>query len=161
MYGNCAVERVWTPGGVEVLWIHTCPSVRPFVCNQFLLELADKFFLKFCTTIKIEKQKNGKCRFSKIFLVCPKISKNCPKRVQNRDFLSFLENLLLFFVGDMLNWKIFQFFIFLFKLHIWKMLLVKLHARSFYPLRLLDSLIINISGRKASISLIFLYEYIH
>ena len=68
---------------------------------------------------------------SKIFFVCPKISKNCSKRVQNRGFLSFLETFLLFIVGNMLNWKILQFFFFLFKLHIWKMLLVKLHARGF------------------------------
>ena len=66
MYGSCVAQRFWTPGGGPM---NACLSVSPFVCNQFFLELANYFFLKCCTTIKIEKQKKlADAAFSNNFL---------------------------------------------------------------------------------------------
>ena len=130
-----------------VLWSHACPSVRLSV-TSFSWNWLISFSEMLHNTKNRETEKIGRLNFFKKFLVCPKISS---KRVQNRDFLSFLE-FFFFVVGNMLNSKIFQFFIFLFKLHIWKFYFLRFMPEVFHPVRLLDSLIINISGRKASIS---------
>ena len=130
-----------------VLWSHACPSVRLSV-TSFSWNWLISFSEMLHNTKNRETEKIGRLNFFKKFLVCSKISS---KRVQNRDFLSFLEFFFIF-VGNMLNSKIFQFFIFLFKLHIWKFYFLRFMPEVFHPVRLLDSLIINISGRKASIS---------
>ena len=134
----------------EVLWSHACLSVRLSV-TSFSWNWLINFSEMLHNNKNRETEKIGRWNFFKKFLVCPKISS---KRVQNRDFLSFLEFFFFFFffVGNMLNSKIFQFFIFLFKLHIWKFYLLRFMPEVVHTVRLLDSLIINISGRKASIS---------
>ena len=70
-----------------VLWSHACPSVRLSV-TSFSWNWLISFSGMLHNTKNRETEKIGRLNFFKKFLVCPKISS---KRVQNRDFLSFLE----------------------------------------------------------------------
>ena len=65
----------------------------------------------------------------------------------------------MLFPRSNLEWKTLQLSVFLCKLHVWKNFTSQIKSKCFHPIRLQDSLTINISGMNASISLIFCMEW--
>ena len=117
-------------------------SVTNFSQNLFI-----SFFLKFCTAIEIQEQKKvAEAGFTEKKFVCPKI---CKKRLKWRFFFSFHKILLLNY-SHLFSCV---------KLIILKILVHKLYRPiCSHPIRLQNSLIINVSGSKVSVSLIFCME---
>ena len=108
-----------------VLWSHACPSVRLSV-TSFSWNWLISFSEMLHNTKNRETEKIGRLNFFKKFLVCPKISS---KRVQNRDFLSFLE--FFFFCWKYAKFKDLSILYFPVQSPYLEILLFTFHARSF------------------------------
>ena len=109
-----------------VLWSHACPSVRLSV-TSFSWNWLISFSEMLHNTKNRETEKIGRLNFFKKFLVCPKISS---KRVQNRDFLSFLE-FFFFFCWKYAKFKDLSILYFPVQTPYLEILLFTFHARSF------------------------------